>query len=160
MHGGGGGALYLVAGTQIAFTMITSIDVSGAGGAGTPAASVGSGAGGGGAGGMLVLYAPMITVPTTVILMANGGGGGSASPLTADNGSDPTPTNPNAQAPGGTMTPAGGRGFAAGKPATQGAPSNGGGTTGGGGGGGGGGYIRVNVAPTNATASPALTIIP
>jgi hypothetical protein len=69
--GAGGGALYLLAGTQLAMSATGAVFAGGAGGEG--ARSRGGG-GGGGSGGLIALEAPVIEIRGMVA--ANGGGGG------------------------------------------------------------------------------------
>jgi hypothetical protein len=155
LPGMGGGALYIVAGSQIALGTSTIA----ANGAGAALAQNRWGGAGGGSGGMLVLHAPTITA-SSATLMANGGGGASgASGGTGTPGADPSTSTPLAPAAGGTGNAVGGNGYAGASPATAGMASPGG-TVGGGGGGGGGGYIRANVAIAGATSSPAVDVVP
>jgi hypothetical protein len=158
--GAGGGAVYLLAGNRI--TINGFINVSGAaGGGGQP----GAGGGGGGSGGMILLHAPAIG-GNGGVLIANGGAGGGAGGgggQSGQPGSDPSPQMPTMQALGGTPgsgAGAGGLGFAGSAPATIGQNAAAGATGGGGGGGGAGGYIRANIAPSNITSSPTVSILP
>jgi hypothetical protein len=160
--GRGGGAVYLIAGGQIALGASSVINASGAG---APSAGKQAGGGGGGSGGMILLHAPAITVTTGAKLLANGGGGGSGGSNTmaglGSRGNDPDPTNPLSPGTGGVGANGGGNGgngFAEGALATSGSP--GGSQSGGGGGGGAGGYIQTNIALTGAVASPAPNLVP
>ncbi len=152
--GPGGGAVYLVAGTAIAFEPTGLIDVSGAAGV---TGGVGTGGSGGGSGGMLVLYAPVIGA-TGGALMANGGGGTSAGD-SADpgmSGHDPSESAPTTPALGALYLVDGGNGAAATTAATSATASPG---VSGGGGGGGIGYIRANVAVPGLTSSPPISVV-
>jgi len=158
--GGGGGAVYLVAGTSIAFADNAAINASGAG---AGKAGRQGGGGGGGSGGMIVLDAPTFSVGSMVTLMANGGGGASGGNDTGGcgcfAGSDPLVTDPLSSTPGGSGGGgAGGTGFAEGAPAVSGNPGTS--NLGGGGGGGGGGYIQTTTAIVGATLSPAPVVFP
>lgn len=157
--GDGGGAVYLIAGTSITFSGNGAIDASGAAGAFPTTNQYFGGGGGGGTGGMIVLYAPAITVNPGTSLYANGGGGaGGASSsqvgLAGAESVDPILPAAGGTGPGG----GGGNGYAAGSSATAGGagPNN----FGGGGGGGGAGYIRANVELGSATVSPPASIVP
>jgi hypothetical protein len=152
--GHGGGAVYLIAGTQI--TIEGSINASGQ--PGTGGAMGGAGGGGGGAGGLVALDAPIVT--NTGAIFANGGGGAEGA---GQNSTGNTPADPTAAtAPGGAGgTTAGGDGGAGAAGATAAAPGNqagssGGGLSGGGGGGGGGaGLIKLYQATSvGGTVSP------
>jgi hypothetical protein len=100
--GRGGGAIYLVAGTQIGIS--GSVFASGAGG------STGggySGGGGGGTGGMIAIEAPTVDLSGATIAANGGGGAGGDSALgPAGPGADGTTTTPNAAASGGSATAA------------------------------------------------------
>jgi hypothetical protein len=145
--GRGGGAIYLLAGTQIAVS--GTVNASGAGGSGGGQRSGGSG---GGSGGMIVLHASSLGI--SGVLLANGGGGagGGLQDTGGVSGLDPSALQPLQPAVGGAN---GGDGFPAvgnAVDATSGPASN----DGGGGGGGGAGYIRANQAlGANARVSPA-----
>ncbi len=149
--GDGGGAVYLVAGTQIRIDGL--VNASGAGGSGGE--MPGTGAGGGGSGGMIVLSAPTVMVTISAQIFANGGGGGAGGGNTNNGGPGRDPTNP-LQGGEGDDTPtggAGGRGASAAADAGSGQNDQ----AGGGGGGGGVGRIRVlSPQPTlNGLLSPA-----
>jgi hypothetical protein len=158
LPGPGGGAVFLLAGDSISLAAGTMINASGAGA--IQAGRYGGG-GGGGSGGTIVLHAPAITA-TGAFLMANGGGGSGGGHNSGNGGAGPgeDPSTPLTPAAGGTAADnagPGGRGFAEGFPALGG--GLGASSRGGGGGGGGGGWIEANVDP-DATASPAVVIIP
>jgi hypothetical protein len=153
--GSGGGAVYLAAQTTI--TISGSINASGAGGFGADGPR--GGGGGGGSGGMIVLYAPMLTIAPAARVFANGGGGGGGAGNGTTNGSDGTdPITAEAPAGGGLAgdiqgTPGGTGAF---KATTAGSATTA--AQGGGGGGGGVGVIRVlsgqSVAAINVSPSP------
>jgi hypothetical protein len=163
--GTGGGALMLVAGTEI--------DVLGgaiaAGGAGGRPGPITGGGGGGGSGGLIGLDAPIVRVHAPLVAAGGGGGGGGSDTSVGLAGNDGKSV-PNGSASGGP----GGIGSTAGQNGGNGAPGCGSpvgnGTVGGfasgtpsssGGGGGGGacGYIRVYATTKDITAqtSPAIT---
>jgi len=154
IHGHGGGAVFLIAGTKI--------DIGGginaAGEGGTAGQKNTAGAGGGGSGGMIGFDAPVITI--TSLILANGGGGGEGSG-TANTpgapGNDPTTINPAAGGAGNSANGGDGGDGSAGAAAGPGVAGNPG-TGGGGGGGGGAGLVK---APLTATlgnqVSPAAT---
>jgi hypothetical protein len=155
--GVGGGAIYIVAGSNLTLSATSIINVSGSGG--FPALARGGG-GGGGAGGMIVLYAPAISGSGTK-LVANGGAGstgaGTSSITGSPAGEDPNPSSPNTSAAGvagpeGTGT--GGGGYSTSAAALPGGDAA---TYGGGGG---AGYIQSNVAISGSITSPALTVVP
>lgn len=151
--GRGGGAIYLVAGGSIAIN--GAINASGAGATADAARTGGSG---GGTGGMIVLYAPSITLDgTSGALVANGGGGasgGSSGGRGAD-GHDPDVLTPSTAAAGGGT---GGMGYPALGSALNGPAGSGNG--GGDGGGGGAGFIRANVTLSSARISPPAAFVP
>lgn len=160
--GGGGGAIQLVAGTEIVVEAGAFVSANGGGGKSnnttllclidTPCGS-GQGAGSGGA---ILLESPKVTIGATGGLAANGGGGSCApSGAGAAGGNDATP------AAGQTCagdTGSGGNGAAAGIAAQNGSPGLNDDPVGGGGGGG-AGRIRVNM-PLSETFAPAGTISP
>lgn len=157
--GFGGGALYL-AGSKITLGASAIINASGAGGG---AGAKTAGGGGGGSGGMIILHASELTIASGAIVVANGGSGGTGgnnvAAGTGTRGNDPDPTNPMTPAPGPSGAGgAGGAGFAIGSAATSGSDGLAG--QAGGGGGGGGGYVQSNLPLTNATVSPAATVVP
>lgn len=161
LGGRGGGAVYIVSGTQIALGASSIVNVSGAG---ASAASKTGGGGGGGSGGMLLLHAPQFVIADGAKLVANGGGGSSGGngngAGTGAPGADPDPTNPTAPASGGTGSSGagnGGSGFAISVAVSGVAGAV---AEGGGGGGGGGGYIQSNKKLTNITASPNVNVVP
>lgn len=160
LGGAGGGAVYLIAGEEIAQT--GTINASGSGGQGGPTRG---GGGGGGSGGVIVLDAPTIAV--SGYLIARGGGGGSG-------GSDTNPgfrgheaTDTVSDVKGGMMQTVGsGSGLGwpgCGAPTGTTGGTNSAGTAGAGGGGGGGacGFILVFATAytqaTSNTANPAVT---
>lgn len=134
--GHGGGAVYLIAASQLQISGV--ITASGQGGY---HGDLGSGGGGAGAGGLIGLDAPSITSSGTIF--ANGGGGGEGGGQTGygdDGDSALTATSPAA---GGVFNTNGGDG---GTGSVGASPDGGSGQTdanGGGGGGGGVGVIRV-----------------
>jgi hypothetical protein len=150
--GFGGGAVYLIAGTQI---MVTgAINASGAGG--SAGQSGGGGGGGGGSGGLVGLDAP--AVMSTGFIFANGGGGaeGSGNSTPGANGNESVN---GAAAPASANVSNGGEGGAGGATTPAGNGTNAP-TFGGGGGGGGAGAIRLFQATTIGGAgvvSPAPT---
>lgn len=153
-----GGAVYLVASTSIRFGPNGAINASGGGGHGST--SLGGG-GGGGSGGMIVLYAATMDA-ASARLLANGGGGASGGNNGGGTGgTDPSATDPLVQA-GSVVGPmnccTSGKGYAGGMDAES-AVKAGSGLSGGGGGGG-GGYIQSNMPLTNATVSPAASVVP
>jgi len=159
LQGAGGGAVYLVAGNRI--TINGFINASGSAGRGGGRLA---GGGGGGSGGMIHLHAPAIA-GNAGVLVANGGagGGGGGNQQLGASGADPTPQMPQMIAiggSGGSGGGAGGNGFAGTTLATIGA--NGTPTTAAAGGGGGGasGFIRANIALSQITTSPAVTVVP
>lgn len=149
--GRGGGAIYLLAATQIAIS--GTVNASGAGGSGGVARSGGSG---GGSGGMIVLHASSLAI--SGVLLANGGSGagGGLQDTGGASGQDPAALQPQQPAVGGGN---GGDGFPAvgnALDATGGTGSN----DGGGGGGGASGYIRANqTLGANARVSPPPRIV-
>jgi hypothetical protein len=151
--GHSGGALYLLAGTQITVGGALLANGEGGGGGGED-----GGGAGGGAGGLIGLEAPMITV--SALVAANGGGGGEGGDANITLGD---PGNPGADgiatittpAAGGSGPPAvagdGGDGAVAALPAGPGANQS----AGGGGGGGATGVIYVKGALSGGMFSPA-----
>jgi hypothetical protein len=144
-RGHGGGAVFLIATTQILID--GAIDASGSaanGGSG----SLNAGGGGGGAGGMIGLDAPTIVVSSTANVFANGGGGGEGCDSSAGNDGVPgsESTSATSRGVGGAGVSIGGDGGdgSVGVTLAGGAakPANGG-MSGGGGGGGGAGAIRM-----------------
>jgi len=137
-----GGAIYLIAGAEMA--ILGSIDASGAGGRGPVAPN---GGGGGGSGGMIVLDAPKLTISDTFLLARGGGGGGGGDGGgDGENGSQPIDDLVDhigiGGAGGGLGAGPGGNGSSLNMPDGSGG-TNGTGTFAGGGGGGGDGVIRV-----------------
>jgi hypothetical protein len=137
-RGFGGGGIYLIAGRTLSIR--GTITASGAGGRGGGVPR--SGGGGGGSGGMIMLYAPTVTVAPGSRIFANGGGGGGGAKVNQAGIDGATPTEPQLPAKGGTGLGSGGDGgdgaFLT-NAAGAGAPAN----EGGGGGGGGAGVIYV-----------------
>jgi hypothetical protein len=173
--GPGGGALYLIAGTQIVIN--GAVSAFGAGGVGGFAGGGGGGmnperggGGGGGSGGMVGLDAPTVTVAASGSVTANGGGGGEGCGLNgprcdpgddgttngtrAAGGIDPIDDNAGDDDGGNGGLGSGGSVLAG----AAGASHDGGG----GGGGGGAGFIYVKGAFTanGATISPTATVTP
>jgi hypothetical protein len=152
--GPGGGALYLIAGNQLAIS--GAVFASGAGG------SLGGtycGGGGGGTGGLIALEAPTIAAGSSPIAANGGGGAGATGASGASPGANGTTTTPHSAASGGTAgAPYGAAGGAGGYDAQAGA-AGGAGTLGGGGGGGGVGFVWIHGAITGTPQiSPAPTI--
>lgn len=166
--GASGGAVYLIAGREIAIA--GTIDASGEAGDGTSTATIGAGTGGGagGSGGLIGLDAPRIVLASTARLVANGGGGGGGSDggVGGTSGSDGSEANLSAPAPfvafggaGGAASGAGGKGADRDTPAGKGMnASTNVGASGGGGGGGGAGIIKfftTTVEDHGAIITPA-----
>jgi hypothetical protein len=110
---------------------------------------------------MIVLYAATMDA-ASARLLANGGGGASGGNNGGGTGgTDPSATDPLVQA-GSVVGPmnccTSGKGYAGGMDAES-AVKAGSGLSGGGGGGG-GGYIQSNMPLTNATVSPAASVVP
>jgi hypothetical protein len=150
--GRGGGAIYLLAGEQIAIS--GTVNASGAGGTASDDRSGGSG---GGSGGMIVLHASSIAVNGNGAVLAKGGGGAGGG-LGAEPGEDgeDAPVEPPLRAASGGGN--GGEGFPAANNAldgTSGENNN----DGGGGGGGGAGYIRANQSLNVTRISPGPHLI-
>lgn len=166
--GNGGGALYLLAGTEI--TISGRVEASGSGGFGgtiDAQAGGGGGGGGGGSGGLLVLDAASITVAGNGSrLIANGGGGGGGGGPMNDaigtDGDEPDPVTFPFAAPGGGGNGAGDGGLGANALVFDNVMNNGAGNspgpTGGGGGGGGGGLGYLLLYGTRTT--PGITASP
>jgi hypothetical protein len=140
-YGGGGGAVFLIAGNRI--------DIQG----GINASGQGGGAGqglltggyGGGAGGMIGFEAPIITCSSLLLAAGGGGGGGSSGPFEGHNGSTPDSITPaaggggvNGGQGGSGSTPSRGAPGMAGSPGLAETPPGAGG-----GGGGGAGLIKA-----------------
>jgi hypothetical protein len=150
--GRGGGAVYLIAGTEIQISGLVTA-YGGGGGGGDERA----GGGGGGSGGMIGLDAPVVTVAASGVVAANGGGGGE--------GGGPMMTPPGGNGSDGTSTAGRAAGGSGGLGGNGGAGSGGSAdngnhgaddSNGGGGGGGGAGFIYVRGALTsNGLVSPA-----
>jgi hypothetical protein len=160
--GAGGGAVYLVAGTDIHVTGVVNAD--GAPGLGGLQGAMPSGGDGGGAGGYIGLDAPMITVDQLAAIVANGGGGGGgAGNSKGEAGGLAFAGNGyfSSGGLGGGIGPVGGDGGDGASGSFGGGPGlpN---TGGGGGGGGSAGYIHVWIGAqtmfgVNALISPAPT---
>lgn len=165
--GHGGGAVYLIAGTQI--QVLGGISAGGEGGVGgARSTGPGGGGGGGGSGGMIVLEAPAITGGSSI--SANGAGGGQganpgSSAAVPGNGQD---ASTFAAAAGGTG--GGGPQGGAGASGVVAGPGTGGGNgdqidsddagIGGGGGGGGAGLVLAPATANLGTSvSPPLTTL-
>lgn len=159
--GHGGGAVMLIALSQISISGSGVIDVSGSAGGGGKKNSgglTGGGAGGGGgSGGMLVLESPNVAVSGGGQLFANGAGGGEGASSSNDGQPGHEPTAPSVAGGGGNGGAGtggdGGQGSVGGQAA--GSPGSSGGTpTGGGGGGGGGaGIIKISAPTQSGTGS-------
>ncbi|CAN5219672.1 hypothetical protein BH11MYX1_BH11MYX1_05170 [soil metagenome] len=141
----GGGALYLVAQTQIIVN--GTINASGAAGSGSTSGK--GGGGGGGSGGLIGLDAPFVTNHGQIF--ANGGGGGEGS-STGTNGFDGKEPTSTASAAASGSHSNGGDGGAGGAVTPAGAGGNAG-NDGGGGAGGGAGAVRLFGA-TTITGNP------
>jgi len=161
--GSGGGALWLVAGDQIAVASTGRVLAAGAGGAGGRnfgAGEGGSGGLGGGSGGFLRIAAPAITISGLVI--ANGGGGGEGGDPNAIGmpGSDGAAATQPSKAGSGGSAPGGDGGNGAAETMLEGGPGAAStavmGASGGGGGGGAGAIILAadTLNTTGATISP------
>jgi hypothetical protein len=133
-NGVGGGAVYLIAGNDIA--ILGTVNASGSGGGG--ASGNIRGGGGGGSGGMIVLESPATFVGPdgAVIADGGGGGGGCAAAGSGQPGADPTTVSPATGGPGAPQSGDGGDGSGLTTPTGNAGTSS---ATGGGGGGGGGG---------------------
>ena len=135
--GPSGGAVYLLARTQI--TVTGSINASGAG--------AGPG-GGGGSGGMIGLEAPVVSVSGAVF--ANGGGGGEGGGAPGAN-----PSNATTPAVGGSGGEGGDGGTGSASTTRTGAAGQSAALGGGGGGGGAGVIVIIPMQVTGGTLSPA-----
>jgi hypothetical protein len=145
----GGGAVYLIAVTNIVVTGM--IDASGAGAGGASGSNGGNkGGGGGGAGGMVVFDAPSLSIQGSVF--ANGGGGGEGSDFMSG-GSAFDPFGYMAGGLGGSGASGGGGDGGDGAAGTSNGATggDGGGGNGGGGGGGGVGVIYTYGGTTTST---------
>jgi hypothetical protein len=166
--GASGGAVYLIAGREIAIA--GTIDASGeAGDGGSPAAiGAGTGGGGGGSGGLIGVDAPRIVLTSTARLVANGGGGGGGSDggVNGMSGADGGEANLSGLAPfiavggpGGAASGDGGRGGDRDTSAMKGgaAATNVAASAGGGGGGGAGiiKFFTTTVEDQGAVITPA-----
>jgi hypothetical protein len=148
----GGGAVYLIAGTQITITGTVQ-----AGGEGGYAGDIGTGGGGGGAGGLIGLDAPAVTI-TTGIVYANGGGGAGGGGMNGGGGQGASSMSATMAAKGGSFNTNGGIGGDGSVGTTLGGGDGGTNNNGGGAGGGGAGVIYVHPAQTLAgTVSPPST---
>ncbi len=156
--GAGGGAVYLIAGTQI--TIDGVVDAGGAGGSAPNGGS--QGGGGGGSGGLIGLDAPTITVTGTVAANGGSGAGGSGTNNNAGPGRDGTAST--SQSSGGNAGTGGGGGGSGGAGSGDATADGGGGGSGPGGGGGGGGsagYVLFEGSlGSGGTFSPAATAMP
>jgi hypothetical protein len=147
--GDSGGVVLLVAGSSI--SIAGTINVSGAGGAGTQTGN----RGGGGSGGMIALDTPSLTGSGRLVANGGGGGGGGGGP--ASGGSEADAAMPMVRATGGPASGSGGDGGdgGAGTAHPGGDGSNAGGNGNGGGGGAGSvGVIRFYGATFAGTRSP------
>lgn len=148
-----GGALYLVAGTDLQILG----DVLAGGAGGSPGLSSGAfGAGGGGSGGMIVLEAPMIEVLGTVIADGGGGGGGASSAGTGKVGGS---SLGRTQAKGGSGATGGGSG-GGGSTGGTGDPGATSSSACGGGGGGGTGVIYIYMTSQDEPLLPQFSPTP
>ncbi len=155
LGGGGGGALQLVAGTQVLVNGFVSVSGGGGGGAGVGTLQIAGGGAGGGSGGALLIQSPLFTIQGGV-LTANGGGGGEGARDTGPGtpGGEGKLDDDNA-APGGSGV-AGGNGGDGGFLVNAGDPGllgTGSATATAGGGGGGGGVGRIAVKATQIDSS-------
>jgi hypothetical protein len=148
--GASGGAVYLMATTQIDLKGGQVLANGAAGGGGAfPSAADFPGGGGGGAGGLVMLDSPAIVLQSAIVMASGGGGGGGqgAGPSAGMGGGEPTATAPLAAAGGGVggmMAGSGGFGSSLSAPGPGGGGIEGVGTGGAAGGGGGGaGVIRL-----------------
>jgi hypothetical protein len=154
--GGGGGAVYLLAGASI--VVHGTINASGGGAQGGPSYT-GAGSGGG-SGGLIAIDAPSILVDG--FLFANGGGGSAGTAAgspgqASDAGTDPA--QPRTAAAGGTDTSGGAGGTASAATVLFGFPGGNDSTNNAGGGGGGAGFLVV--VPLSQTANvPATHVSP
>ncbi len=147
--GRGGGAVYLIAITQI--IVDGTINASGAAGSGNAAMNGGKGGGGGGgSGGLIAFDAPIVT--NNGMIFANGGGGGEGSSNNNNGANGTEPTSTAAAPASGTGGNNGGDGGAGGATTAAGPGSNAS-QDGGGGGGGAAGAIRLFQA-TTITGNP------
>ena len=135
--GPSGGAIYMLARTQI--RIVGSINASGAG--------AGPG-GGGGSGGMIGLEAPSVSI--TGAVFANGGGGGEGGGAPGAN-----PSNATTPAVGGSGGPGGDGGTGSASTTRIGAAGENAAVGGGGGGGGAGVIVVIPTQVTGGTLSPA-----
>ena len=148
-RGLGGGALYLIANTQIIVS--GTINASGSAGSGNAAMNGGNGGGGGGgAGGLIAFDSPIVT--NNAVIFANGGGGGEGSSNDNNGANGNEPTSIAAAPASSTGGNSGGDGGAGGATTAARAGSNAN-QDGGGGGGGGAGAIRLFQA-TAITGNP------
>lgn len=161
--GRGGGAVYLIAGTQIELVgSSASILATGEGGS---SGTLHIGGDGAGAGGMIGFDAPKVSCSSCGQILASGGGGGEGggSTNTGSPGGEPTSTTPAAGGAGlASLGGDGGDGSAkappgAGASGQPGTVDMGGGTGAGGGGGGGAGLI---LAPATADLGPNVSPSP
>jgi hypothetical protein len=155
LGGNGGGALYLIAKTEIRIS--GQINASGEGG--HPGDTGFGGGGGGGSGGMLGFDAP--TIMNNGAVYANGGGGGEGSGMVTEGAPGQEATNEN-QAPASQSFSNGGVGGAGGAGGPGTGPANGSAGEsvdgfGGGGGGGGTGLIKVFQGSLTGKYSPSPT---
>jgi len=151
--GASGGALYLVAGSELVIDGVlnASGEAAGGGAGGSAGTSGGAGGGGGGSGGLIGIDAPRVIIGSTATLVANGGPGGGAGSSTQSgaNGTESDPATvfpfPSSGGAGGSSNAGGpgGAGAVRDIPAAAGGDTAGLGGGGGGGGGGGAGFIKV-----------------
>ncbi len=160
--GAAGGAIYLVAGTQILIATNGGVFASGAGGGAANAVGSRGGGGGGGSGGLVALEAPLIRVDG--VIAANGGGGGGGGDAAAGkDGADGSTLLFDQPAIGGAAE-GGGKGGPGGDGAALGILAIPGGASpqsgGGGGGGGSVGYVWARGQLSGNQISPPPTRIP
>jgi hypothetical protein len=104
--GDGGGAIYVIAGTQIHVAAGASINASGAAGGGALAKL--NGGGGAGSGGFIALDAPMIIIDGELFARGGGGGGGGGTSAASSPGTEAI--GAGGAVPGGAAASGGSRG--------------------------------------------------
>ncbi|HEU0114710.1 MAG TPA: hypothetical protein VFQ80_08535 [Thermomicrobiales bacterium] len=152
--GDGGGAMYLIAGHNIAIN--GGAFASGSGGAAGPSCG---GGGGGGTGGLIGLDAPTIDISGEVAANGGAGGGGGGTSNAGQRGGDGTTTAYDQKATGGSAgTTGGGPGGDGTTLGTLNGEAGTKGDCGGGGGGGGVGYVWVHGTVNGNRISPTPTM--